>query len=135
MRRPEAFFCPSEIDPRSMFATPENPWPPPLPPLPAAQIYAGYGCRPEIEIPDNPAPGLLIPHLIRFKSKSVLADLTATPARVDTRHRTGINVLRGDGSAKWINRATFDEDLKPCASIDPIYNSNQDRIWATLDLQ
>jgi prepilin-type N-terminal cleavage/methylation domain-containing protein/prepilin-type processing-associated H-X9-DG protein len=135
MKQPEAFFCPSEVDPRSMFATPENPWPPPLPGQPVVQIYCGYGCRPEIEIPDDPAPGLLLPRLLRFKNKAVFGDLTAMPARVDTRHRRGINILFGDGSAKWIYRKSFNDDLVPCTSISPTFNPQQDRIWLTLDRQ
>ena len=31
-----------------------------------------------------------------------LADLTATPQRVDLRHRDGINVLYGDGAGRWV---------------------------------
>src|SRR5688572_2523888 len=64
MKTPTVFFCPSENDTRSMFATPENPWPPgPSDGDPAMQVYAGYGCRPEIAIPDDPGPGLLLPKL------------------------------------------------------------------------
>jgi prepilin-type N-terminal cleavage/methylation domain-containing protein/prepilin-type processing-associated H-X9-DG protein len=136
MKTPAAFFCPSENDPRSMFATAENPWPPGDP---AVQVYAGYGCRPEIKIPDDPASfvltGISLPRLNRFKNRAVFADLTATPARVDTRHRVGINVLYGDGSAKWVYRKVFDAELQQCVAIDITgkWNAPQDTIWQSLD--
>ncbi|MEA2734296.1 MAG: hypothetical protein QOE14_747 [Humisphaera sp.] len=136
MKVPSVFFCPSENDGRSMLNTPENPWPPGDP---AFQVYAGYGCRPEIEIPDDPASfmltGISLPRLNRFKNKAVFADLTATPARVETRHRVGINVLYGDGSAKWIYRKAFDADLAPCLTINPTWNARQDAIWKAIDRQ
>ena len=138
MKTPAAFFCPSENDPRSMFSTSENPWPPGDP---AFQVYAGYGCRPEVQIPDDPASFLLtgvsLPRLNRFKNKAVLADLTATVARVDTRHRVGINVLYGDGSAKWADRKAFDAPLRECVAIDFAgkWNPQQGAIWDALDRQ
>src|SRR5688500_10862952 len=105
MKVPSGFFCPSENGTRSMLPPPASPWPPGDP---AFQVYAGYGCRPEVKIPDDPASfllsGVALPRLNRFKRKAVFADLTATVSRVDTRHRVGINALYGDGSAKWIYR-------------------------------
>ncbi len=135
MKNPKVFFCPSENDPRSMFATDANPWPPAPDGNPAAQVYSGYGCRPEIELPDDPAAyaSVTMPRLGKFKNKAVFADLTAMPARVNTRHRTGINVLYGDSSAQWVDRRAFDPDLRPCIAIKDIYNPNQDRIWSNLD--
>jgi prepilin-type N-terminal cleavage/methylation domain-containing protein/prepilin-type processing-associated H-X9-DG protein len=135
MKPPQVFFCPSENDPRSMFATPDNPWPPGPDGNPAAQVYSGYGCRPEIDIPDNPAmlATISMPRLNRFKNKAIFADLTALPARVNTRHRVGINVLYGDGSAKWIDRKAFNDPLSQCMSINAMFNPQQDLIWAALD--
>ena len=53
MREPAIFFCPAETDERSMLNTPPNPWPP------GADVnkqgYAGYGARPQVDIPDDPA--------------------------------------------------------------------------------
>ena len=138
MKVPSVFFCPSENDTRSMLATAENPWPPGDP---AFQVYAGYGCRPEIKIPDDPASfmltGISLPRLNHFRNTAVFADLTATVSRVETRHRVGINVLFGDGSAKWVYRKVFDADLAPCVAIDLTgkWNPQQDAIWASLDQQ
>jgi prepilin-type N-terminal cleavage/methylation domain-containing protein/prepilin-type processing-associated H-X9-DG protein len=137
MKTPQMYFCPAENDPRSMFNTPLNPWPPGPDGDPSMQVYAGYGCRPEVDLPDTPAgfATVSMPKLTKFKSKAIFADLTAMPARVETRHRRGINVLYGDGGAHWVPREPFDADLKPCITIDPIWNPNQDRIWAILDQQ
>jgi len=135
MSVPQMYFCPAENDPRSMFNTPLNPWPPGPDGDPSIQVYSGYGCRPEVDLPDTPAGFAMVsmPKLTKFKSKAIFADLTATPARLETRHRKGINVLYGDGNAHWVPREPFNADLMPCVAIDPIYNPNQDRIWAVLD--
>jgi prepilin-type N-terminal cleavage/methylation domain-containing protein len=130
MKSPKAFFCPSENDPKSLFNTPQNPWPPGDP---AFQVYEGYGCRPEVELPDDPVPTAVMPRLNKFKNKAVIADLTAIVNRVDTRHRIGINVLYGDGSGKWMERKPFGEDLKNCTVISAVNNDRQTRIWGTLD--
>jgi hypothetical protein len=74
-----------------------------------------------------------MPRLIKFKNRAILADLTALPARLDTRHRTGVNVLSGDGSARWVGRRAFDVPLSNCTAIDPQFNDEQDEIWAALD--
>lgn len=135
MNTPQVYFCPAENDPRSMFNTPLNPWPPGPDGDPTIQVYAGYGSRPEIDLPDTPAGFATVhmPKLTQFKSKAIFADVTAMPARLATRHRTGINVLYGDGNAHWVPRGVFDDDLRPCVAIDATYNANQDRIWLLLD--
>ena len=137
MPDPRVFYCPSETDPRSMFDTSDNPWPPGPYGDPSKQIYAGYGGRPEAEIPDDlsAAPPGTLPRLTQFRDKALLADLVATPQRLDTRHRTGINVLYGNGSARWIERAPFEAELELCPAISPTSSPHQDAIWHTLDLQ
>jgi len=131
MPNPNAFFCPSENDPRSLFDTSANPWP--LGADPAKHTYAGYGCRPEIELPDDPLPDTIMPRLTKFKNKAIFADLTAVVARVDTRHKTGVNVLFGDGSAFWVDRSKFNNDLIGCTTISPSNNARQDAIWESFD--
>jgi prepilin-type N-terminal cleavage/methylation domain-containing protein/prepilin-type processing-associated H-X9-DG protein len=133
MRSPNAFFCPSENDPKSLLATDANPWPPGSDTT--KHTYAGYGSRPEIELPDDPAGGLgqPMPRLYKFRNKAILADLTAIIARVDTRHVAGVNVLYGDGSATWVDRSTFNTPLQQCPSIGPAANPHQDAIWKSFD--
>jgi prepilin-type processing-associated H-X9-DG protein len=134
MKDPRVFFCPSEVDPQSVLNSQINPWPPGNP---AKQVYAGYGGRAETLLPDDLstiAPGVM-PRLVNFRSKAILADLFHMPQRLETRHRDGINVLYGDGSAHWVPRGNFNELLTPCVSISAAWNSYQWGIWQKLDTQ
>jgi prepilin-type N-terminal cleavage/methylation domain-containing protein len=144
MTPPQVFFCPSNNDPQSMYNTPNNIWPPGPEFVSANQVYSGYACRPEIELPDDSAqyetdpPGTWqpIPRLSHFKNKAIFGDLTATPSRVDTRHRTGINVLYGDGGACWVDRKAFNIPLSQCPAVatnNAAVNASQDQIWTALD--
>jgi len=141
MKTPRVFFCPSENNPQSMFATPINPWPPGADGDPTIQGYCGYACRPQVGIPDdlNTAPEFSFPRLYRFRNSAILSDLTATPERVTTRHYRGINVLFGSGAAHWVERQVFDEPLNQCHAIagvaSPAIDAAQDEIWRRLDLQ
>ena len=133
---PKALFCPSENDPREQCNTPANPWPASPDVTPAINVYAGYGCRPAVALPDLPDPLTPLPHLIQFKSEAILADLVSQSVHVDTRHRTGVNVLMGDGSAHWVPRGGFNTPLSQCGNPFPAtsaYNTQQDAIWAVLD--
>jgi prepilin-type N-terminal cleavage/methylation domain-containing protein/prepilin-type processing-associated H-X9-DG protein len=142
MAQPEVFYCPSNLDPQSTFNSETNPWPPDPIAAPTRNCYTGYGCRPEVELADefqitgNTIAGATVPvpKLTSFKSKAIFADLVAAPARLDLRHKTGVNVLYGDGSATWIHRESFNSDLAACPSPpNASCNPNQDRIWAVLD--
>jgi prepilin-type processing-associated H-X9-DG protein len=144
IREPRVLFCPSEGNAKFMHDTDANPWPPPGT-VPAANVQAGYGARPEQELPDDPAnppphlAGLAMPRLARFRNKAIFADLTAARDRVLTRHRVGVNVLYGDGSAAWIGLGQFDqpearwpEPTFP-PSADEALRATHDAIWAALD--
>lgn len=139
---PQVLFCPSETNVKFMYDTLDNPWPPKTV-TPAANIQAGYGMRPEQQIPDNlaaPPPALLpfhVPRLSRFRDKAILADLTSAQNRVTTRHRGGINVLYGDGHALWTPLGVFDQPAldwpEPAMPPGPAYNGTHDAIWRALD--
>lgn len=149
MKEPQVFFCPSNEDSQSMFNTRPppnskavaNPWPPDPVKAPGQNVFAGYGSRPDVELADefhlrgNTIAGVpvRVPRLADYKTRGIFADLVAHPDRVDLRHKTGVNVLYGDGATLWVERSAFDDDLKPCVTIDPAWNPNQDRIWAALD--
>ena len=143
MAEPEVFYCPSNLDAQSMFNSEINPWPPDPINTPTKNCYTGYGCRPEVELADEfqitgnfvgtPPVLVAVPRLNQFKAKAIFADLVAAPARLDLRHKTGINVLYGDGSATWVARDGFEEDLKTITGLNPSFNPAQDRIWAVLD--
>ncbi len=135
MRQPKVFFCPSEQDPRQMYDTTPNPWPKPGV-APSLNVYAGYGCRPQVALPDLPVAGTVLPRLGQFRDSAIFADLISTAGKVDTRHRQGINVLYGDGSARWYPRGPIAADLNACGNPFPpttAYNGFQDDLWATLD--
>jgi prepilin-type N-terminal cleavage/methylation domain-containing protein len=135
--QPTVFFCPSETDPRSMFNTAENPWPPGPAGDPDKHVYAGYGSRPQFHLPDDPADygtgNHVMPRLRDLEARAIFADLTATPDRVDTRHQRGINVLHDDGSARWVARELFDDSLQLSPVLSPAANPHQDAIWQALD--
>ena len=76
-----------------------------------------------------------MPKLRQFKNEAILADLTATPERVTTRHERGINVLYGHGGAHWVERKAFDDQLKQCPAIAATANPFQDEIFKRLDSQ
>ncbi|HZN68648.1 MAG TPA: prepilin-type N-terminal cleavage/methylation domain-containing protein [Tepidisphaeraceae bacterium] len=136
MTRPEILFCPSNEDPQSNFRSDTNPWPPGPEGDPTKNVWSGYACRPEVELPDNPPlmdEPWRMPKLEDFRNKAIFGDLTAMPARVDKRHRTGVNVLYGDGSAGWVDRVRFDDPLSQCTAIGPQFNPQQDAIWKALD--
>ena len=138
MTQPKVFFCPSEEDPREQFNTANNPWPTSVTMVPITNVYAGYGCRPDVALPDAPVTDTIMPRLTQFQNKAIFADLVSNPPRVDSRHVKGINVLYGNGGAHWVARSSFNTDLSQCGNPFPpvtTFNVFQDNIWATLDRQ
>ncbi len=138
MTMPKVFFCPSEQDPREQFNTASNPWPSSTLSIPSTNIYAGYGCRPDVALPDSPVPGTVMPKLFQYQNKAIFADLVSGPPRVDSRHIKGVNVLYGNGGAHWVARTSFNGDLSQCGNPFPAtsaFNDYQDNIWAALDRQ
>jgi type II secretory pathway pseudopilin PulG len=139
---PQILYCPSENNPKFMFNTESNPWPPPDV-APTANVQTGYGARPEILLPDdlaNPPAGFVMPRLTRFKNKAIFADLTAARVRIITRHRVGANVLYGNGGAKWVPLQAFDQPesqwSEPAAGVpNPAQNATHAAIWAAFDAQ
>jgi prepilin-type N-terminal cleavage/methylation domain-containing protein/prepilin-type processing-associated H-X9-DG protein len=137
--QPEVLFCPSNQDPQSNFNSETNPWPP-GPETSAVNGWAGYGARPrkddEKQVPDI-EPGQRVPsfmpRLAEYQHRAIFADLTAMPARVDLRHKDGVNVLYGDGSATWVAREAFDKPLARCTRLDPEFNDEQLEIWDAFD--
>lgn len=141
---PQVLFCPSETNSKFQFNTADNRWPD-AGVTPTANIQAGYGARPEREIPDDlSAPPTYLqpfslPRLSDFKQLAIFADLTAARNRVTARHVGGINVLFGDGHANWVPLSQFDQpaSLWPEPTFPPAatYNAAQDAIWTRLDAQ
>jgi prepilin-type N-terminal cleavage/methylation domain-containing protein/prepilin-type processing-associated H-X9-DG protein len=146
MTSPQAFFCPSENNPKHGFNTEDNPWPPGPDGDPTRNVNAGYGMNSAFYIPDD-LKGTLknfqLPRLSRFKGQAILADLTATEGHVLRRHAEGINVLYGDGGAQWLDRSAFlyvdkngvrQDALTHATSIEMhVLNHDMDRIWGLMD--
>jgi prepilin-type N-terminal cleavage/methylation domain-containing protein/prepilin-type processing-associated H-X9-DG protein len=127
---PSFFYCPSENNPRRMYDTASNPWKPGA--TGVTNIHAGYCSRPVRDWSDNNnkfkgvpiLPGFHIPgfnendsskrsyaRLSRYTDKAVLSDSFMTRLDVVTRHRDGVNVGFGDGSARWIPLRAFKTNL------------------------
>jgi prepilin-type N-terminal cleavage/methylation domain-containing protein/prepilin-type processing-associated H-X9-DG protein len=134
-------FCPSEQNSKFLYNTPDNPWPLGTPPT--ANIQSGYAFRPIEQIPDvlTSIPATLLPFTMPrmhdLGSEAIAGDLTAAADRIATRHRDGMNVLYGDGSARFVGLSTFVQPAaqwpEPTLPPSPAYNQTQDSIWLALD--
>ena len=121
----KVFYCPSERAPAQAFNTKENPWPP----KPGATTQGGYACNPIINWSNA---DLRLPRLAELTDQPLLADGCGLPDRLDTRHRTGVNVLYANGSVLWVERALFNDSLKGSSGLSAANNGAQDAIWKVL---
>jgi len=143
LKQPQAFYCPSNVDPQHEFNSSINPWPPdsPLITMGSVDSRIGYGTRPVCAWPSDKSyptgyPNTPFPRLPKMKNLAILADITASPQRVAERHKRGSNVLYGNGSAKWIDLSLFKTDLSQCGdTFSTNYNVYQDNIWQIWDRQ
>lgn len=137
-RQPAVLYCPAENNPKFQYNTPENPWPA-TPLVPTENIQAGYAARPEQEIADDPTVALnaAFPKLEKFRNRAIFADLTAARNRVIARHRSGVNVLFGDGAARWIPLSAFDQAdanwPEPAFPPSGAFNTTIDKVWSSFD--
>ena len=120
----KAFFCPSEINDQWIYNgegggisdfISANPWP--FDPAGTGrETRFGYSCRPMVgwQMPP-PAQGqgpqlfytlnnklTSLPKLTQLKSKAILADANVTALHLKSRHKKGVNVMYGNGAAKWV---------------------------------
>jgi prepilin-type N-terminal cleavage/methylation domain-containing protein/prepilin-type processing-associated H-X9-DG protein len=124
---PRILFCPSETDSTQAFDTSANPWPRQS----GKNLQGCYACNPIVDWGTAGAPPEW-PRLQALGRIPLLADGAGMPARVDSRHRDGINVLFSDGSTKWVPRADFDHELKQCTELSAAANDPQTRLWEIL---
>ena len=134
---PQVLDCPSEQNPKFLYNTPDNPWPTGA--SPTANIQSGYAFRPTEQIPDDLAhiPANLLPfampRLRDMGSEAIAGDLTAAADRIATRHKDGMNVLYGDGSAHYVGLSVFNQPAanwpEPTLPPSTAYNATQDSIW------
>jgi hypothetical protein len=127
----KAFYCPSETNPQWMYdydapgsltdPISANPWPFD-PKGTGRETRFGYACRPAIGwVMPPPDPGMgaqkfviigtskpaSMLKLVQLKNKAVLADANMTPRHMETRHKKGVNVMYGNGGAKWVPKEAF----------------------------
>jgi prepilin-type N-terminal cleavage/methylation domain-containing protein len=136
-RDPRVYYCPSERNPRMQWSTPDNLWPPGPAGASTRNVFSGYGARPETLIPDDPNPGLILPRLSDFRNRAIFADLSNSFPRLDQRHRQGLNVLYGNGSARWVDRSAITPALTgvpdPAGAPNTAWDDEMDAVWAAMD--
>jgi prepilin-type N-terminal cleavage/methylation domain-containing protein len=127
---PSILYCPGQDHQDFSYNTPTNPWPPGQ----AGQVTrAGYGVRPlrgadwGLATPAG-SPPLPMPRLLRMKNMAIFSDLASMPYMIVSGHKTGVNVLYGNGSAVWVPLSIFKTDLWQCASPQ---GSTADTIFST----
>ncbi len=125
IKTPQVFYCPSETAPAQAFNTKTNPWPP----KPGVAIQGGYAGNP---IADWSKKDFRMPRLSDLTGLPLLADGCGLPDRVDSRHRTGVNVLYANGSARWVARTVFEKMLGQNSGMSAANNAAQDAIWQAL---
>ena len=137
IKDPRVMYCPNETLDRWSYKTAENPWPPVETPSASQQTTrAGYGCRPTVNWVEPVAPALTPPQqgypeyfskLGKLKNRAILSDLTPTPFFITRRHRKGVNVWYGNGSARWVDAKAIEKVLAPIPNdviFDSVWNDN-----------
>lgn len=131
LEQPRVLYCPAERAASQAYNTTENPWPPGTN---GVNVQGGYASNPLVDWGSTNQPPWW-PYLEKLSEEAILADTPGLPERIDTRHRTGANVLFGDGSAIWVDRGKFDAPLSLCTNISPACNPAQDELWKILTAQ
>ena len=127
----KAYYCPSEINDQWVYNgeggdlnnfISKNPWP--FEPAGGGETRFGYACRPVVGwVMPPPQPGqgpqrfltvgmsppkyANMPKLVQLKSKAILADANQSPLHLKARHKKGVNVMYGNGGAKWVPKDAF----------------------------
>jgi prepilin-type N-terminal cleavage/methylation domain-containing protein len=125
VKDPKVFYCPAEKAPAQAFNTKLNPWPP----KPGATTQGSYACNPLV---DWSSANLRLPRLSELTNLSLRADGCGLPDRVDSRHRSGVNVLYSNGSARWVPRSFFNDARKLNSGMSAANNGAQDAVWQAL---
>ena len=133
------FYCPAETSEdyqrNDNPAAAVNPWPATLDTIPTVNVNTGYSLRPEARIEDVPTTSL--PRLAAFRNKAILADLSNSHVRLDSRHRTGLNVLFGNGAARWVSRRAIEPAITqlpaPAGPPNNAYDPLMDEVWSKID--
>ena len=130
----KCYFCPSEINDQWVYNgegggltsfISKNPWP--FEPAGTNnETRFGYAMRPSVgwRMPPNMPTGkqefylynsssyakpTSMPKWTQFKNKAVLADANMSPLHLKARHKKGVNVMYGNGGAKWVPADHFNQ--------------------------
>jgi len=142
---PQAFYCPSQNDPRWQYATAENVYPPPAPG--GQHTRAGYTCRPTIQWSGS-KPLERMPKMTQMKNKAILSDIVGIPQSAPdftSVHHKKINVMYGDRSVRSVDKSAYEtlqgqiEKLSTSGAPLSLYvdetNPAADAIWNNFDRQ
>jgi prepilin-type N-terminal cleavage/methylation domain-containing protein/prepilin-type processing-associated H-X9-DG protein len=121
------FFCPSERDITQAYNTKSNPYPAKA----GTNLQGGYGTNPLVDWGSASFPTHPI-RLANIGRVPLIADGVGMVARVDSRHKEGVNVVFSDGSGSWVPREKFNAVLAGCTAVSPGDNAAMDRIWQIL---
>jgi len=105
---PQAFYCPSQDDPRWQFNTAPNVYPPPSPAKDHTRV--GYTCRPTIQWGSG-KPLAPLPMMSQMKNKALLADIVGIPQNnpdFTSVHHKKINVMYGDRSVRSVDKSAYE---------------------------
>jgi len=130
MGTPQIFYCPSQTMDMFKFNTSDNVWPPGTPGIPTR---LGYSPRPTVTWGACLAPQRW-DRLSQLSEVAILTDLAGAAYEVDAHHRTGYNVLFGDGASKWAPRRLTEPAIYQMTGAHNVaYNPVVDMIWDAFD--
>jgi prepilin-type N-terminal cleavage/methylation domain-containing protein/prepilin-type processing-associated H-X9-DG protein len=71
----------------------------------------------------------------QMKSRMIVSDIVSRPDRIKLYcHKNGINVLYGDGSAKWVHLDHVKAEMDAIAGFNSNYNDEMEKLWNKLDV-
>ena len=128
---PQLMYCPATADTNSAckYNTPTNIWPH----QPGDFTRSGYCNRPEKDAGTG-SPPLALPLWSLYVNKAIASDLCSTKSMVVYHgHKTGVNVVYGDGSVKWTQLAAMPAVLTLPSSWSTVNNASVDLLWTQYD--
>lgn len=125
-----SIYCPAETAEGQSYDTSVNPWPPGQ--VTNISVQGGYASYPFVDWGFGSGPPVWPTLDTVESSQPFLADGVGLPARVDSRHGTGVNVLYADAGVSWIDREVFDEPLSRSTELSSAANEHQFAIWELL---
>jgi len=163
----KSLYCPSDRSPHFQFDNDQNPWLPGVV-RSGLLVRSGYQFRPVDEKyvgvvwgSSKPAPPLpqfsepfgasyskvtnaasmtwaRVPNFARLKGKALFSDQMSSPERLIRCHVKGINIAYADGSAKWVPKDFFNDDLIQlkddfAAQAKTASNVIHERLWKRFD--